>query len=401
MRLYAALLEGSNDAPKSENLRGLGKAIAQMIRLTRALESARGIVQQHRSKEAVDSYQCVFVAPEYFFSNQRWQSNRFFKHDVKRWILSALTSLARFYPEFLIIPGTVLWTKQARRGNETDTDRIQRVKNRIDQVEKFNDGRKPALKKNYADTYGESVIGIVDSQRWKTGYAHAGKFGDTSNEFTSQNDQSFDMPKHYLDNVPDTLVAQNVAYVCKDERVLKYHKVGNVAEVDKEAKNLVFEPGSIAGRFMVGGVSYGVEICMDHWLGVLIDGPPVDIHIITSSYTENRPFHYAIKPGGLMLHSSTEKSDKILPASTKSGVSKLPVLVKAIGGPDNLKVLVIDLDDEALRLGTASPRDELTPAEPQSDAIIDTPLQDVKHLHHHLFDAPLFAEMVKMTHSDY
>ncbi|HMP03532.1 MAG TPA: hypothetical protein PKD86_01350 [Gemmatales bacterium] len=401
MRLYAALLQGGNDAPNSQNLRGLGKAIAQMIRLTRALEAARDLVQNHRLKESVHSYQCVFVAPEYFFSNQRAQSNRFFKHEVKQWILAALGTLAGLYSEFLIIPGTVLWTKKARRGDLTDSPRINRVKDRINQADSFNQDRKPKLFANYKDSYGSQVYGIVDAMRKKTGYAHAGTFGSTPGNNTDSNDQNFDMPMHYLDNVTDTLVAQNVAYVCKGERILKYHKVGNVTEVDHEAKNLVFAPGSIRGRFKVGGVTYGLEICMDHWLGVLIDGPPVDIHIITSSYTENRSFHYAIKSGGLVLHSSTERMTNIIPAATVTASSGMPKLVESISGPDGLTVLVLDLDDGKLGLGSCSPQDVLEPTQPQSTAIIDAPLQDVKHVHHQLFDAPLFGEMVGTTGNDY
>src|SRR5262249_33492283 len=114
-------------------------------------------------------------------------------------------------------------------------------------------------------------------------------------------------PKGSIESLKeDILIGQNTAYVCKGTSILKYHKIGNSAEVNGYGKNIVFAPGNIAGQFLVGDVRYGLEICMDHWLGILKESgaPEVDVQLITSSTTSNRPLHYNIKYGGVVLHAS-------------------------------------------------------------------------------------------------
>src|SRR5262249_35103258 len=156
----------------------------------------------------------------------------------------------------------------------------------------------------------------------------------------------------YLDNVPDTLIAQNVAYVCKDDQILKYHKVGNSAEVLEETRNLVFAPGSLAGRFNVGEVQYGLEICMDHWPGVLTASAPepVHVHIITSSETQNRDFHYNVAPGGVVLHASTG-TENIVPYVLAGTSKESAKLVADVPGKDSLRCYTFDLNDKVCKVG--------------------------------------------------
>jgi predicted amidohydrolase len=288
-------------------------------------------------------YQSVFLAPEYYFSNQRHSNDRFFSQDVKRYIVSRLRTLARQYPEILIIPGTVLWKKNAFSGVLT--------------LGKPGEGLKRQQTQKSVDRVNKTLNRIVNARaQFNTtsnfpGWSHSGQFGRNPDSYnTEHNEDKFFMPKHYLENAKDlnTEIAQNVAYIFKDDVVLKYHKVGNFQEVMNEQSNIVFAPGNITGLFKVGGVPYGIEVCRDHAQGVLSGSlQNVNIHIIISSWIANTPVRTALTNGGVLLHSSTKKTTvnaNIDPIQFKDNSAKL-VASKSVGALAQL--WVIDLDDQA------------------------------------------------------
>ncbi|HWB85262.1 MAG TPA: hypothetical protein VG675_14055 [Bryobacteraceae bacterium] len=315
MRFFAAIQSGNH--PPLSGTNGLEKARERVEILAKSVATAWGRIQQLTSKMG-DSYQAVFVAPEFYFVNNQAASapDRYLSHDDKRWTVAQLAAIAKSFPKLLIIPGTVLWTKAV---NESNTGK---TKERIVKAYEQHKSALPKLQEKHGAQYGNNVESIVSNQSGQKHFAYSGSAKIPAQTYP---------PYYLLDSVPDTVIAQNVAYVCKGDTILKYAKVGNSHELGGNQSNAVFSPGSLAGLFSVGDVRYGLEICMDHWVGVLQHGTGAlsapHIQIITSSYTENRSFHFKVADNGLILHSSTEGS--IEPYET-TGIPDAPPTEEAL-----------------------------------------------------------------------
>jgi hypothetical protein len=318
-------------------LSGLGHATEQVKAIEKAVgEAWQAILLQMQSKP-VPFYQSIFLAPEYFFSNQRHANDRFYSKDVKQFIVSRLSALAKRYPKILIIPGTVLWKKSAYREGP------------IAKGFGIGFGPSPKNQSRANKTLARLATARANFQTDDNlpGWSHSGKFGRDDSDIG--NEQNFYMPKYYLDNAKalNTQIAQNVAYIYKGDVVLKYHKAGNFKEVEGEADNIVFAPGVISGKFKVGAVSYGIEVCRDHCMEVLKQGGgSVNIQVIVSSYIPNISDGMVMSNGGVLVHSSTEMTSKntnVDQIHFNDGKSKL-VAAKRVGG---CQLWVIDMDDAA------------------------------------------------------
>lgn len=348
MRLFAAIVTEDTEVPETQSLDGLDKARVKMERLEQAVAEAWGDIQQSLQAHPVMSWQAVFLAPEYYFSKQREVSDRFFSQNIKQWVLHRLVALSRKFPKFLIIPGTVLWTKKAYTTTKTVTPQG------MDQ-----------------ETYAVNANRVANAKNRIQGAAAFGT-DTTSKEWAYKNDSSFTTtPAKLLDSahLKQTRIAQNVAYVCLGDQVLKYHKVGNYEEVRGESGNIVFVPGNIVGRFSVGGVKYGLEVCMDHALGVLestINAPTDKVHIalIVSSYVSNK----SSTNGAVTLHSSTMSQQAYVDNDSGNSTTTGTAPVRFEGGSGRLAhglkfnpirnagytIWVIDLDDQKLGITNVS-----------------------------------------------
>jgi len=249
------------------------------------------------------------LAPEYYFSNRRYANDRFFSQAHKRHIISELSALAKAYPHLLLVPGTVLWTKKAFRPKvgaapnamtyEANAKRVGNTYRRLEAVRKLPIG---GLATNEADWTHK---GIYDGQ-----------------------EAGFDLPLWYVHDAAkhQTLIAQNVAYILKDNSILKYQKIGNYEEVKGEQGSIVFASGSIVGTFTLGSVKYGIEICMDHALGVLdtlAPGYTPDVRIIISSWVDENKV--STQSSAVVLHASTQQPNYIKGASGWVEANTLPV----------------------------------------------------------------------------
>jgi predicted amidohydrolase len=372
MRLYAAIMTEETDVPETINLKGIDKAQKQVDRLADAVAHASYMIRGMQGESPATSYQCVFLAPEYFFSNQRHADARFFSHDVKRVILGKLAALAKKHPDILIIPGTILWTKDAydtspprwvrarptakggpqrRRGEHADPKAAEAFMEKFNQdaarlqkdaarLQKVDDRRQAAQ-----NNFGTMIDGTPPEAKYGTG--HGSGWGHSGQPDASAED--------LLKN-RDAKIAQNVAYVCLGDTMLKYHKVGNYQEVRGEQELLLFAPGSIVGRFAVGGVQYGLEICMDHAMGVLekaTDFGDVHVRLVVSGHVNVNSVN-----APLLLHSSTHAPSqhvKTAPAlaghpgvTLAQGLAHNPVKV------GSLTVAALDLDEAKLGIGNTS-----------------------------------------------
>ena len=110
MRLMAGIMTEATEPIGGgvAQLKGLDKAVYKIQRLHFAVSLAWQTMQTRRQAlpDKDNFFQYVFLAPEYYFSNNRYSNNRFFDHDVKRFIIGELSTIARKYPQILIIPGS-------------------------------------------------------------------------------------------------------------------------------------------------------------------------------------------------------------------------------------------------------------------------------------------------------
>lgn len=339
MRLYAVTMTGdTNLAPSA--MAGLGRATEQVVAIEKAVREAWDAIKLQMQSKPVPFYQSIFVAPEYFFSNQRHVDDRFYSKDVKQFIVSRLSALAKQYPRMLIIPGTILWKKSAYRQSATTVGIGSRGGNVVPSP-------KNQTRANSTLTRIATANARFQTDSNRPGWSHSGRFGRDDSDQT--NEANFDMPKYYLDNAQalNTQIAQNVAYIFKDDVVLKYHKAGNFKEVEGEADNIVFAPGVISGVFKIGNVSYGIEVCRDHCMQVLKSGGGmVNIQVIISSYIPNISEGMAMSNGGVLVHSSTQATslaDNVDQIHFKDNSAKL-VAAKKVG---DSRLWVIDMDDGA------------------------------------------------------
>lgn len=349
MRLYAVIYSPAKDATDVAALNGLAKATSRINALKDAVANAYAQVRLEMQSRPCPYWQAVFLAPEYFFSNQREINDRFFDHTVKRYILQELKNLAHGYPNLLLVPGTLLWKKEAV-GDEPSRDDInQRVP--------VSTNRKLKAHTRIYNAY------MSFGSRVDKGWGHSGTADVSSTEYLIHAD------------ICRPQIAQNVAYIFLGDQHFKYHKIGNYEEVMGETGNIVFAPGNIAGRFSVGGVKYGLEICMDHAQGVLEKSTGGDVHVqlLVSSYVASTDAGKA----AVLLHSSTEKHQKYSDQLHATGVN--PIRFKSgsgaclskdkpkVDGPD-WTLWMIDMDEGKLGISN-----------PNTRTIRDTALQTVKH----------------------
>jgi hypothetical protein len=365
MRLFAALLSGNGPAPGPK---GLGQARAQAGLLEGALRVADEAMVGKGFGKPGD--QAVFVAPEFWFSNSWVATDKFYSHDIKRWLVGSLARMAKEHPKILLVPGTVLWVKSKK-----DEQQVGKVEARFKAVKDYHDKTygKLTQQDRFGGQYGvEDLAYYKKAQTNETGWSH-----HIPNPPTGQLPKD-PGPVDYLKASDDILIGQNTAYICKGEKILKYHKIGNSAETQKYANNIVFAPGSIAGQFLVGTVRYGLEICMDHWLGILAESgkAKVDVQVVTSSTTPTQSFHLNTQKDAIFVHASNPPLQS--GTALKFGETQVPFYQRVRAYPGlSLDLLIAENSGHK----DCSPDDPLKPVEPQQDdGDLSGALPAVKHV---------------------
>lgn len=289
MRVLAAIASGQTDLPG--NLRGLDKAKNKIHILKLIIRMAYLKMKMQKNLapgNPPEQFQYIFLAPEYFFSNSTYgkAGDRFFDHHTKRYIISELHALSALYPDLLIVPGTVVWTKDAWMADPDNPGnsilRGRRVLNAMDR------------------------LGDLASKLQRHDFAIE-KEGFNTHNWSYSGPKYHNMTADYLMDADrlHTKIAQNVAYLCLNGTIKKYAKVGNFQEVEGESQTIVYAPGSIAGKFKVGHVGYSIEICRDHALGVIdssAGGNNAVIRLIVSNWIPNMG---SFEDNTLVLHAST------------------------------------------------------------------------------------------------
>jgi hypothetical protein len=93
------------------------------------------------------------------------------------------------------------------------------------------------------------------------------------------------------------------------KRVFSYGKKSNMNDYFDDADKGIYIPGKKSGIATIGGLKIGVEICLDHSVGMLkqhMSGTDLDLHLLCSAEVPNTSSNCATRRGGFLLHASTE-----------------------------------------------------------------------------------------------
>lgn len=319
----------------------------------------------------------LFVAPEYFFANPgmgKWDSclgdfrSRPIEQSDKELLVADLIALSKRHPNYLIVPGSVAWRKPLDRsgpsrfqkdseGNRTGVEKTTSRRDKaagivgapganqgmggqllqsspfykavIDAINGKKKGSPPvpfkydledAFDDNIADgmTTQEAIDDVVDTvmepKYSKALIAWAG---------LSPNSMAV-IPKKRakvaaITSGTATHMMRNTAFVLHGGKVVfKYNKRGDFHECIGDGET-VFTPGEGLGKTnSIQGVTFGLEICLDHALGILHtgigSGTPPDVHIVLSDSVDNDDKNMAAI--SYFVHAST--------SSTATGVWAAP-----------------------------------------------------------------------------
>jgi predicted amidohydrolase len=146
-------------------------------------------------------------------------------------------------------------------------------------------------------------------------------------------------------------LADNVAYLFNNGKQLaRYAKHGDFHErLPQAATHTIFVPGIAPGRATVGGINFGIEICLDHGLGTLkntkaVTGELSRVHLLCSAAVEPELGAIAVRDGGYFIHASSELAWTSI--QRKRGVNWEPPIDPdtAVVGGHTLKMGTIELD---------------------------------------------------------
>lgn len=313
-----------------DNLRHLRDAIARFDARLRP----KGEVFHEPSE-----MQGLFVAPEYYFARSfmgKWSGTsqsfktRSIEQDQKDHIVRELRTISGQFPGIGIIPGSIAWRKPLDRpesdrfkrnkltGESTET--LKQTDRRVKAVARVENSaghrpREPEVGGSFAahvkkavedrnfniyESYEDLLPGGASSKEkdaWMEMVIQAVAIdpvqrGQILDHYKLRPGAVYSTPtrEEKLEMLRDaTHIMQNTTYLLfGGETRFKYHKVGDFHEAIGADGKTVYVPGHATGLSPhVGGLTFGIEICFDHTLGLLkreceeVQGKP-DIHVLIS-----------------------------------------------------------------------------------------------------------------------
>jgi len=270
----------------------------RLVRLKAAVEKTAAIRKGVQTRQHWAKPEVIFIAPEYLFGRPTgvdWRvpanprdpnRDRHLDESDKDHIKRELIALSAKHPEFLIVPGTIAWSVSVK-----DHPALLPVaKNRVRlQPPGYVEGPSPADKLARLVSFNS-----LDDRK-------AGRAGP---HLTNAEEDRLSHARLCL-NTAFVLYGGDVRFV--------YSKQGDFSEVLAPClPGIAYEvaiPGDKCGVFEVEGNWYGIEICFDHFCGVLhqvpLQTPPL-IHLITSASVDVDPGHCAVAPGGYVAHAAAD-----------------------------------------------------------------------------------------------
>lgn len=252
-------------------------------------------------KYSIDgAVQGVFLAPEYFFSEQGAKRAPLDELDYYR-LEQKLCALSKKYPSILIVPGTIFYKKNLIRPADTLAKYKFNEKTGRRELEKTSSSDRRArigfellaAAKNTKQVLGETAVLVGDIRP------------ATSHLVPSH----LDLAKPLLDKTKNPVIVRNAAYLfLNGRRYAKYDKQTDFKEaLSNNPDDLMFIPGTKDQCPDVLGYKCGMEICYDHANGVLQKRAPVGLHFhfVVSDWAKIDRSHMAMAKGGYFFHAST------------------------------------------------------------------------------------------------
>lgn len=270
-------------ATTAQTLRGLGES----LQATTARASSAGI------RNGTGKISSIFIAPEFLFTSptELKAKTTAITHLRRDWVLGKLEGYAAKDPGMLMMPGTIVFKQPL-----DDDKRQKAIVNLSNAIKPFSaHAPKKALKPHEsfeahakdmtADDYYRSQI--VELESW---------------EKKKVNSSAVTMEHSFL--------IKNRTYVFYGgKRVFSYGKKSNMNDYFDDTEKGIYIPGKKAGITTIGGLKIGIEICLDHSVGMLkqhMAATDLDLQLICSAEVPNMNGSCATRRGGYMLHASTE-----------------------------------------------------------------------------------------------
>src|SRR5882757_7079790 len=221
-------------------------------------------------------FSMIFVAPEYMFMApcaaglSQPTDDRFLDQNAQEQILTQLTAISAHYGvELVFIPGSIAFKKPFLKQN----DCAEEIAARYARIEQRIDSGATEIKEYHARK------GITITQQTARDAALSSLMGGPGGFAARSTTDKLNLLKKGANNrFADTYIGENKMYMLHRGNVIAtYRKKCDFHEVlPGYTQRTIFIPGHKSGRATVAGVPLGLEICLDHGVGVL-SGTPTSI----------------------------------------------------------------------------------------------------------------------------
>jgi predicted amidohydrolase len=259
------------------NLTGLLDISERCRILGEVVDQAVGAMGTHADK-ADERHLYLFLAPEYYFSKSNEEHVLGLAESDTAY--NRLLELSARHEDLLLLPGTMSYCKslytpkgdakgQARKAIKEKNERVL-----AKAIKAVQDSGNPSNKNDY--------LAVLNSKK-----------------------------KKMYKNIQ---IVHNKVYVFyQGAQYFTYNKRDDANEIFQSENPeglLVYVPGSRSGKFQFANLDFGIEICADHFTGVLkAEGvTALDVQIVLSASTSFREENAVVVDGGYVLHADAGKS---------------------------------------------------------------------------------------------
>jgi hypothetical protein len=268
----------------------------------------------------------LFVAPEYYFAAS--DRAHAIPQDVKENIIGRLMELSGRFSNLILAPGTIAWKKPVLRSGSQVYHRNSTTLKESARLDKFIARNTAAVNLHAATIPHQVDLWIADRVRDASDSSDVRRFRSPGyrrdrTDFYEQDlvegrQANARMVSNLRASQDRCYIARNTAYAFRAGReVARYHKRGNYFEVfasESDGGYVIYEPGggpeATGDRFEVDQVKFGIEVCLDHQLGLLshLGGFFPDVQIIMSADVQFLPHHTFVSSGGYVVHASSNSA---------------------------------------------------------------------------------------------
>jgi predicted amidohydrolase len=250
----------------------------------------------------------ILVAPEYMFLKEGYEhpkndlqakQNRFLEASDHQRIVEAFKAISATYGKQLVfVPGTIASRAPIPGDSPGASEAITSAKAKVVAGANYIQGQLGGYSATDRMNYGE-----------------AGPLGPNPSRSPMKKLQGLDNMLTKNAKGQKCYLASNVAYMFHNGRLVgTYQKRADFHEVLPlyAKEDTVFVPGIKPGRATVGGINFGIEVCLDHVWGVLSKAPTVTgtkprIHLICSASVDSVPSKLLVEEGGYVMHASSSE----------------------------------------------------------------------------------------------